>query len=495
MSRLNKTIKNLLASGVIVSYQLASAAQADENSFSQDLHSMVSDVVDDSNLPVVALLLDQDKIKLGLPQIATDIDSMTGTHLNVDHYLDMSNQLGDIPAPAETEKIASFALVSRAEEEIASIEGRRNPRVEMGFEIRDKNSTDGTSSYHGKEVPMIGWWPVGYEGHAFAQVDYVSIDAGDLPNNENAYLFGKLGAKRFIPASPISQRANGTSLAGGYVGDGLRWDVGVIGLGFPVQNFVGGIRKSWEVGKVDYALELSRRAQTSSLLSYAGARDPATGEIWGGVTNTTLSGRTARYFDQVYTFASAEYGLLQGENVLNNNRLALRIGMDKDFIHQEDMQLNLGLTLSYWRFKENESNYTFGHGGYYSPQNYTSISLPVEWVGRKNKLSYSARASVSYSQSNEKDMNYYPTDQALQDNSAPGHSVYAGGSGNGFGYALRLTTEYLATPHLAIGGRLEVERSNYYEPNTLFVYFKYALQPQREPVSFPPAVVKPLSQF
>ena len=424
----------------------------------------------------------------------TTLTNSTIAQLN----LDLSYKLLEPPfisqAP-ETNNVASFALTSKAEEEIASIASRRNPRLEAGFEKRDKNSTDGTSSYHGEEIPLVGWWPIGFDGHSFVHVDHVSIDAGKLPNNKDAFLFGTLGAKNFIPSAPILQRATGTSVAAGYVGDSLRWDVGVVGIGFPVQNFVGGIRKSGEISKTDYALELSRRPQTSSLLSYAGARDPATGEVWGGVTNTAISGRLARSLGSIYTFASAEYGLLQGKNVLDNNRLALRIGADKDLMREEDMWVNLGVTFSYWRFKENETNYTFGHGGYYSPQNYTSLSLPIEWAGRKNKLSYLLRGSVSFSQSQEKDMNYYPTDNALQNSSAPGHSVYSGGSGSGTGYALRLAAEYQATPHLAVGGRVEVERSAYYEPNTVLLYLKYALKPQLESVNFPPSAVKPYSQF
>lgn len=413
-------------------------------------------------------------------------------------YLDLSYQLLEPPfisQAAETNNIASIALISRADEAIATITARRNPRLEAGFEKRDRSSTDGTSSYHGEEIPLVGWWPVGFDGHGFVRVDHVSIDAGKLPNNQDAFLFGKLGAKNFIPSAPISQRASGTSVAAGYVGDDLRWDLGVVGIGFPVQNFVGGIRQSGEIGKTDYALELSRRPQTSSLLSYAGARDPATGEVWGGVTNTAMSGRLAKNLGSIYTFASAEYGLLQGKNVLDNNRLALRIGADKDLIRQEDIWVNLGVTLSYWNFKENLSNYTFGHGGYYSPQRYTSLSIPIEWAGRKNKLSYLLRGSVSFSKSQEKDMNYYPTDDALQANSALGFSVYSGGSGGGTGYALRLAAEYQAIPNLAVGGRVEVERSAYYEPNTLFLYLKYELNPHQNAVSFPPIAVKPYSQF
>lgn len=495
--------KKLLFSSLLIASSAEAAAKT--NIIGDGLTPETGKTESNSHSPTMALLLDYKMKALDTTSFSGNSDNSTSqdsstTALSTTALLnlDLSYKLDQVPLVKQTpEKVelASFALISRAEEEIANITSGRNPRVETGYEKRDKSSTDGTSSYHGEEIPLVGWWPIGYDGHAFVQVDHINIDAGELPNNQDAYQYGKLSAKQFIPVAPIAQQAEGTSLAAGYVGENLRWDLGVVGIGFPVHNFVGGIRKSGEIDKIDYALELSRRPQTSSLLSYAGARDPATGETWGGVTNTAISGRVAKSFDQNYTFASLEYGILQGKNVLNNNRLALRVGMDKDFIHQDDLRLNIGLTLSYWRFKENESNYTFGHGGYYSPQNYTSISLPVEWIGRKNKLSYLVRGSVSLSQSQEKDMNYYPTDNALQNASAPGFSVYSGSSGNGSGYALRFAGEYQATQHLAVGGRADIERSAFYEPNTLLIYVKYTFEPQLEPVSFPPTAVKPYSQF
>ena len=492
------TLSKKITSFFVTSLLLALTARAEE--FTDTQRAPINPTQQNAaNLPNINLYFEREMtVLLALNTSTHAVNQLSTINLPSQLNLDLSYQLDEVPvAPnaPEPQKLASFALPSRAEEEIASIEARRDPRFEVGFEVRDRSANEGTSSYHGQEIPMAAWWPFGYDGHSFVQVDYVNIDAGDIPNNKDAYNFGKFAAKQLIPVNPVSQKADGASLAAGYVGDDLRWDVGIVGIGFPVTNFVGGIRKSFELGKIDYAIELSRRPQTGSMLSYAGARDSATGEVWGGVTNTAISGRVSKTSDQVYAFASAEYGVLQGKNVLNNDRLALRAGVDKDFLHQPDMRLNFGLILSYWQFKENPSNYTFGHGGYYSPQNYTAISLPVEWAGRKNKLTYLMRGSVSLSRSQEKDMNYYPTDSALQNSSDPDFRVYKGGSGGGFGYALRLTTEYQATAYLAVGGRVDIERSNYYEPNTFLVYLRYSLQPRQALDLNSPKVVRPISQY
>ena len=411
------------------------------------------------------------------------------------------NPDADIPlAPSpELEKTALIHRPTRAEEEITRIEARRDPRIEIGFEKLSRNSSNGTSTYHGTETPMVGWWPVGYDGHGFVHVDQVNVNAGELAKDD-APLFGKLGVRPSSLPPPFAQKVDGTSVGMGYEGDELRWDLGMIGIGFPVQNMVGGIRKGWEANKVDYALEIFRRPQTNSLLSYAGARDPATGEIWGGIAYTGVGGRLAHTFGQFNTFASAEYGLLRGKNVLDNNRLALRIGIDKDVLRRENKWVNLGLTLTHWRYKENESFYTFGHGGYYSPQSYTSVNLPVEWAGRNGKLSYLLRGSTSFAWTNEKRMPYYPTDNALQSDAASnGNSIdpgfYPGGDGGGKGYSLRLATEYQVTPHLAMGGYHNMDRTAFYTPNLTFIYLRYLFNAHSEPARFPPITARPYSRF
>jgi hypothetical protein len=97
-------------------------------------------------------------------------------------------------------------------------------------------------------------------------------------------------------------------------------------------------------------------------------------------------------------------------------------------------------------------------------------------------------------------MAVYPTDSALQ-NIAFGigndldSRFYAGGPGGGKGYSLRLATEYQLTPHLAIGGHYNMDRTAFYTPNLTFIYLRYLFQTHSEAVRFPPVAVKPYSRF
>ncbi len=487
--------------------------QAALNYFRQALRGSTLHTEEDVNPTPLLELHQKDHPLSGLTlQLSLTLNATESSHAGTNYpitetaapILRLSADLMSLPVappvrpalPEPVNKIATMPLIGKAEEEIDSIETRRDPRIEMGYEQLDRSSTDGLSAYQDQETPLVAWWPLGYDGHAFLHVDRVNIDAGVL-QSADASNFGQIAAKQakdpqYNPA-PVSQIASGTSVAVGYQGDDLRWDMGVIGMGFPVQNVVGGIRRSFTVGNMDYAMELSRRPETGILLSYAGAIDPVTHEAWGGVTNTSVNGRASTTLGQINAFASAQYGLLRGQNVLNNTVLAVNTGVDKDIFRQDNMRVNLGLALTFWNYKQNEGYYTFGQGGYYSPQSYTSLSLPLEWTGREGKLSYRAQTSVSYSQTSTSNALYYPTDSVLQRIS--GNQIYAGGSGSGNGYILQLATEYRLTPHLAIGGNVDVERSSYYAPNYMFVYLRYLFQPHLEPVAFPPVPVKPYSSF
>lgn len=392
-----------------------------------------------------------------------------------------------------------------AEQEMNRIAAQRSAKIEAGLEKQSKTASNGTSTYNATEIPLLARFPIGYEAHGTIQVDTVNVDAGVLPANfKEAAVFGKIQAYPNAPrVQPLTPKASGTSIGLGYEQGSVKADIGVIGMGFPVSNVVGGVRQGGYVGRLSYSLNLSRRPYTGSQLSYAGARDPVTGATWGGVTNTGLSLYLSTRLDSFNVAAMASYGLLRGNNVLNNDRLYLRASVDRNFYTTDDLVLNLGLNANYSSFSKNESFFTFGHGGYYSPQSSLSFSLPVTLNGRVDLLSYQIIASLSHSRTREDPAVFYPTDPALQALASVGpnfasyykQAVYPGGTGGGFGYGLRAAAEYRLTPNFVLGGRFTMERSAYYDPNAVLFYLRYLFNPETGPVSLYPVPVIPYAQY
>lgn len=389
--------------------------------------------------------------------------------------------------------VSALGTLEKIRADVDAIEDRRQAWVELGLEQRERIASEGRSTLHGWEQPLVVVLPWRYEGRVFLHLDQVALDAGSLPGDVRE--FGQLAAwpAEDVPGASLAsipqtipQTARGLNLGVGYEGESLRWDLGSVGQGFPVANIVGGIRHSGDVGPLGYSLEFARRPMTGTLLSYAGARDPVTGAVWGGVVATSIGGRISADVGAFGLSASTSFAVLNGKNVDDNQRLTWRFALDRDLYRsttgQMTQQLNLGMSVSGVQFARDLSGFTWGHGGYYSPKNSTTLTLPLEWNGRHNAWSWLLRASVSASRSDSHPADYFPGNALLQSQAQAqvNDPVYAGGGGPlSSGYSLRGVLEYQSSARWILGARLEREVADYYTPLNLLLYTRYLFDPVR----------------
>ena len=403
-----------------------------------------------------------------------------------------------IAPPPSVQSLLEDSVQAKAQRELAAIEARRQPQVDTAWLQYSRSATDGLSTLRGTEIPLLILWPGGYDGHWFGQLDAVRARAGTLPA-PFAYSsqFGKVAA--LAPsglAEPVSEQAQGVSAELGWRGDERRFDLGVVGAGFKVPNVVGAWRESATWNESDVSAELSRRVLTASLLSYAGAADPVTGALWGGVTNTAMTLRVSRDLEYGWSVSSSlSMGVVTGRNVLSNPNVEWRSVVDRDWIHQPDFRFSAGAVLNIWHYQYDQNFYTFGQGGYYSPQRFVSMGVPIEVQGRRGALSYDLRVVPSWSWTYVQTAAYYPTDASLQ--ALAGDPVYTSGTGTGGGPAgsIRGDIEYRPAAHWSVGAWLNIDRSAYYAPNQLMIYLRYWLEPQSGAPAFPPHPVLPISLF
>jgi hypothetical protein len=386
----------------------------------------------------------------------------------------------------------------RAALELADIEARRQPRIETAWLYYSRSADDGISTIRGTEIPVVVSWPGGYDGHWFAQVDSVHAGAGTLaaPLSASAQ-FGQVYALPPVPTgllAPIDEQAQGYSLAGGWRSDNRRVDLGVVGIGFKQRSVVGGWRENRTWDDTDVTAEITRRVATSSLLAYTGVVDPSSGTTWGGVTDTALSLRAGRDLGERWSAsASFSLGLVSGRNVQNNPNQEMRLALDRDWVRRSDFRLSAGPSLSAWHYEYDAGFYTFGQGGYYSPQRYLAIGLPIEVEGRHGAWSYDARLVPGRSWTYEQNAPYYPTDGALQ--ARAGNPIDTGGPGGGPSASVWADLEYRAAPHWTVGAWLDIDRSAYYAPTRVMLYLRYWFKPQEGAVPFPPHPVVPISLY
>ncbi len=399
-------------------------------------------------------------------------------------------------AEGRPEEAMVYFRQAKADDEVARMERERKKMVvTSGVDSLSKSGTPGISNLKATELPVEMRFPVGYVGQAFVHVDTVRVSAGDLQLDDldNLRKFGKILALApgGIASAPV-QSARGTALAVGYEIDDMRFDIGTTPLGFPVTDVVGGFKLYRSAAPFFYSYEIARRPMTSSVLSYAGMRDPVSGQVWGGVRSNGVNWHMGYEGDRFDAFTDVGYYLLTGKNVASNNEFALRTGLEWKLLQKDDTRFSVSFVATHWRYQKNLSNYTFGHGGYYSPQSYYSLALQPRWTGRIGRWSYLLNGSVSASVSREKDMPYYPTDQALQ---TAANSIYTGGPGHGTGYSVGGALEYQMAPRLFIGGRFGVDRSAYYTPNFAGFYLRYVFDGHSGSVPYPPDPVRPYSRF
>lgn len=387
-----------------------------------------------------------------------------------------------------------------AQAALDDLEQRRDPEVEVGWMPAYKSGDAGVSDYHAQQVPVYVQIPYRYDGHFFVHLDAVHLDAGTLDvTNPQTYALQTFGTySAFVNSgttlppvgdTDLHQRANGVAIGTGYTSDAWRFDVGTTPLGFPVHFLVGGARYRFDAGPASFSVSASRRPETSSELSYAGLRDPWTHAVWGGVRRDGVDWRMSIDIGRVNVFSEVGAGELTGRHVADNQEITLRTGFTVPVYERANMRFNTGLVGNAWHYTRNLRFYTYGQGGYYSPQRYLSLGVPIEWAGKQGGLKWDVTTTVGVSNSYEKNSPYYPDGLPSGAGLPPGQSfgnlVHAGGSSAlGFSYGVSGMVQYRFNGHVVVGARVAIDHAHDYAPSSAMVYMRYSFNARKDDDGF-----------
>lgn len=286
-----------------------------------------------------------------------------------------------------------------------------------------------------------------------------------------------------IRASTDAQNGNGVELNMALSGEGYKFDIGTTPLGEDLSTLVGGVK--WSPKLTNYLtliLTGERRAVTDSLLSYVGLQDKFSGERWGRVTKNGGSAQLS-YDDGDAGFyvGGGGYSYL-GENVASNSSLNANAGVYLRPLHDDFRQLQTGLSISWMDYAKNLSYFTFGQGGYFSPQNYVSVSLPVDFTQKIDNWRVRLGGAVGYQSYTQDKSDYFPTSpQAqgmLEQLAALGfikEAQYRGSSQNGIGYNFRAGLDYNVNKNMSVGGNVGYDTFGSYNESTAGLWLRYML--------------------
>lgn len=335
-------------------------------------------------------------------------------------------------------------------------------------------------------------------GKGFLRLDNVDVSAGSFSRSSTGTIeenFGTCANDDAVCNRNFRQHQNGTSVGLGYRSDKWSADLGTTPLGFAVTHWVGGLTWNTDVQDLGVSLTASRRPISSSLLSYAGAQDPnlASGKTWGGMVAT--GGAISLSYDQgkangVWATLSAHQ--ITGENVADNSRERLMAGYYYKLLNEDNRRATIGLNGMVWHYAHDLSDYSLGQGGYYSPQRYNSLSVPVTWRQRTENWSYDLGGSVSWSHSETRAQSRYPLDFAALTRDNPTGSD---SSSNGFGYTLRALVERRLTSHWTLGAGIDIQQAKDYTPSHGLVYVRYSVAGWEGDLNMPAEPLTPYADF
>ncbi len=114
-------------------------------------------------------------------------------------------------------------------------------------------------------------------------------------------------------------------------------------------------------------------------------------------------------------YAGLEYAQLTGKRVETNTRLPGNMGAYWRILTNPFGSLTVGANFSAMHYEENLRFFTLGQGGYFSPQQYILVNVPVRWVGHyKNNFTYSISASLGSQLFREDASPFFPTNSVAQ---------------------------------------------------------------------------------
>lgn len=371
--------------------------------------------------------------------------------------------------------------ISPAQLALNKILQERSAYVTQGVSIRSNNSESGLSKLTDIETPLEINIPLD-ESRVALRVTPVSLNAGSV-SGDALSRFGSGAQSDGVG----SQKAEGVGLSVAIQrpADGLKADLGTTPLGFKYTTATGGIsidRPVSDSSNVRYGVSVSRRPVTDSVTSFAGTTDKRSGQSWGGVTANGGRGQLSFDDNEVGAYGYASWHQLLGNHVESNNRSELGSGVYWYLQNATDSKLTVGLSMTGISYANNQDYFTYGHGGYFSPQTFFALGIPVTWAQRTGRLTYQVKGSVGVQHFEQDSADYFPNDKALQ---AASGLRYEGQNKTGIGYSVAAAAEYKVASNFLLGANLGLDNAHDYQQLSGALSLRYQFEDISGPMSLP----------
>lgn len=363
--------------------------------------------------------------------------------------------IAEAPRGGELSSPPPRALSQRTSDLRADVSGWFGGAVHA--RVRDGEA--GLSRLHNVEAP-IALYSAETEGGRFGlRVVPVYADAGTVSGDRRF----RFGALPLINGGAGSHTMTGSGVAASlvYSVGSFTADVGTTPLGFQDERITGGLRWAPAIGPWRLALDISRRPVADSLLSYSGLEDPYLRLNWGAINRSRARIDVAYDLGAWGIYGNFGFSHYDGRNTDDNSAGEVGAGFYSRAWRGENTTLTWGLNLTSFFYDKNRRYFSFGHGGYFSPQFFLGVTVPIELAGRHGDLSYRLHAALGLQTFREDGAPLFPHHPVLQNEienlilagvNPQLIGGYADNKSSGLGYAFGAELEYRLTPRLYLGG-------------------------------------------
>jgi hypothetical protein len=245
--------------------------------------------------------------------------------------------------------------------------------------------------------------------------------------------------------------------------------VGFTPYSFYVSHILGSL--SVHPSSLPFSFRVYRDQVKETMLSYAGEKDPLTGEIWGGVVATGAEGNLSLGSAQTGFYVQGGAAELTGVNVNNNSRISGSTGAYWTVYSNEYGVLKMGANMTGLHYAQNQRYFTIGQGGYFSPDSYLLLNAPFTWQSRPiNRFVYTIKGSLGVQSFHE--------GTALPGSLIATDTAPTAQANMGANYNLDMNMAYRLDEHWDIGGFVGVNNAHDYQDRTAGFAVKYMQRPQ-----------------
>ena len=327
-------------------------------------------------------------------------------------------------------------ILTPVQQALAELKSEGAPRLSSDIEARVRSGEEGLSNLSALTATVKADIPVA-NGHLGFSLQPTVIDAGSLNRTARARFGGNPTAEALAIVAQVppslaevdSQYAAGVGLGVYYENDQFSVDVGTTPIGFDRTHIQGGVNWRPRLGTYG-ALRFfgERRPVTDSVLSYSGGEYvlpaiPATEDSeareevrldWGGVMKAGGGFGGSWERDGTGFYGDVSYHQYTGRRVADNAAVQMNLGAYQRLYEGDGVRVQAGTKLNYQAFDENLSHFALGHGGYFSPQSFISLALPVSLTWAQGDWTAMAELAPGYQTYKLDQADVFPIDPAAQ---------------------------------------------------------------------------------